>query len=119
MYKIKKNLSCRLLSCRLLSCRLLILLLTFTVLIFILQHSVGITTEVQFSISSNTSSVNYCNRKISRPGSEYVLSYAVFGNNSWEKYGKNVRKVAESAAKSSFYHNWTVRVYHDLYPVSL
>ena len=97
-----------------LSCLLLILLLIFTALIFILQHAVRITREVQFSISSN-----YCNRKKSRAGNEYVLSYSVFGNNSWEKYGKNVRKVAESAAKSPFYHNWTVRVYHDLYPVSL
>ena len=102
-----------------LSCRLLILLLIFTALIFILQHAVRITTEVQFSISSNASLMNYCNRKKSRAGNEYVLSYSVFGNNSWEKYGKNVRKVAESAAKSPFYHNWTVRVYHDLYPVSL
>ena len=102
-----------------LSCRLLILLLIFTALIFILQHAVRITTEVQFSISSNASLMNYCNRKKSRAGNEYVLSYSVFGSNSWEKYGKNVRKVAESAAKSPFYHNWTVRVYHDLYPVSL
>ena len=109
MYRINKNLSCR----------LLITLLIFTALVLILPHSVRITKEVQFSFSPNTSSMNYCNRKISGIGSEYVLSYALFGNNSWEKYGKNVKKIAESAAKSPFYHNWTVRVYHDSYPVVL
>ena len=109
MYKTNKKLSCR----------LLIPLLIFTALIYVLQHFVRITIQVKFSLSSNASSMNYCNRKISQNGSEYVLSYAVFGDNSWEKYGKNVKKLAESAAKSPFYHNWTVRVYHDLYPVEL
>ena len=109
MYRINKKFSCR----------LLIPPLIFTALIFALRHSLGITTEVRFLISSNTSSMNYCNRKINGIGSEYVLSYSLFGNNSWEKYGKNVKKLAESAAESPFYHNWTVRVYHDLYPVVL
>ena len=72
--------------------------------------------------SSNHSwiySRNYCNSKKRQVGSEYVLSYALFGKNSWEKFGQYVKNAAESAAKSSLYHNWTVRLYHDLYPVEL
>ena len=72
--------------------------------------------------SSNHSwiySRSYCNSKKRQVGSEYVLSYALFGKNSWEKYGQYVKNAAESAAKSSPYYNWTVRLYHDLYPAEL
>ena len=62
---------------------------------------------------------NYCNSKKRRVGSKYVLSYALFGKNSWQKYGKYVKNAAERAAKSPLYHNWTVRLYHDLYPEDL
>ena len=60
---------------------------------------------------------NYCNNKTRLRGREYVLSYTVFGKNSWEKFGKRIKTVAENATKSSFYRDWKVRVYHDLYPV--
>ena len=62
---------------------------------------------------------NYCNNKKRKKGSEYVLSYTVFGKKSSERYGKLIEKVAEDAEKSSFYHGWTVRVYHDSYPEEL
>ena len=117
MYNVKKKLSCR----------LLILVLSFIVLFTVLLHYVGITTKVLFSIRSNaptancgnsknrnenvlsatrgssnhnwTYSRNYCNSKKRRVGSEYVLSYALFGNNSWDTYGKYVKNVAEHARK--------------------
>ena len=62
---------------------------------------------------------SYCNNKTRPKGREYVLSYAVFGKNSWEKYGKHVKYMADIAAKSSFYREWTVRLYHDSYPVEV
>ena len=62
---------------------------------------------------------SYCNNKTRPKGREYVLSYAVFGKNSWEKYGKHVKYMADIAAKSSFYRGWTVRLYHDSYPVEV
>ena len=102
-----------------LSCRLLISLLIFMVFVFLILYSVGIKTKNQILSSSYKFSTNYCNNKISGMGSEYILSYTAFGSNYWEKYGKNVKKLAESAAKSSLYHDWTVRVYHDSYPVDL
>ena len=102
-----------------LSCRFLISLLSFMVFVFLLLYSVGIKTKNQILSSSYKFSTNYCNNKIGRMGSEYVLSYAAFGSNYWEKYGKNVKKLAGSAAKSSLYYDWTVRVYHDSYPVDL
>ena len=109
-----------------LSRQLLIPLLGFIVLFTVLLHPMGITTKIQFAIISKglsnhnwTYSTNYCNSKKRRVESEYVLSYALYGNNSWEKYGKYVKNAAERAAKSPLYHNWSVRLYHDLYPVEL
>ena len=61
----------------------------------------------------------YCNNKTRLAGSLYVLSYTLFGESSWARYGKNVKKLAEEAEKSSFYRSWTIRVYHELYPLEL
>ncbi|XP_065656606.1 uncharacterized protein LOC136082004 [Hydra vulgaris] len=47
-----------------------------------------------------------------------VLSYSLFGNN-WERYGENVEHVANEAANNSLYKEWTIRVYHDKYSISL
>ena len=77
-------------------------------------HSKEDTMKTQSSVITN-----YCNNKKRKMGSEYVLSYTVFGKNSWERYGKLIEKVAQDAENSSFYHGWTVRVYHDSYPEEL
>ena len=44
--------------------------------------------------------------------SPYILSYSLFGKN-WNKYGFAVETLAGSAAQSSFYKNWSIRLYHD------
>ena len=44
--------------------------------------------------------------------SPYILSYSLFGEN-WDRYGSAVETLARSAAQSSFYKNWSIRLYHD------
>ena len=61
----------------------------------------------------------YCNNKTRLAGNLYVLSYTLFGKSSWARFGKNVKKLAEEADKNSFYRSWTIRVYHELYPLEL
>jgi len=46
-----------------------------------------------------------------------VLSYTLFGSNSWKDYGENVVNVANEAKESGFYNTWTVRLYHDNFPI--
>ena len=45
--------------------------------------------------------------------SSYVLSYSLFGEHWTVRYADGVAKVADAAAKSNFYKNWSVRLYHD------
>ena len=108
------------------SYRVFIYLFIFMVIILLLLYFEGTAFKAQnmstcllFKIDPFSKLKTYCNNKVRLVGSEYVLSYTLFGKNSWEKYGENVRKTAEDAAKSSFYRHWTVRLYHDLYPVEL
>ena len=103
-----------------------IFLLIIIVIIFVLVYSERVkmkaendTDHLLLQIFQFSKVRNYCNNETRLKGSEYVLSYTVFGKNSWENFGKRVKKVAESAAESSFYRDWKVRVYHDLYPVEL
>ena len=107
-------------------CRLSIYLFIGIVIFFVLIYFEGIARIAQninprllFETATFPKVKTYCNNNTGLAGSLYVLSYSLFGNNSWEKYGKNVIKVTEDAAKSSFYSSWKVRVYHDLYPVKL
>jgi len=51
--------------------------------------------------------------------SELVLSFSLFGANSWIRYGENVINVAKEARESKFYNSWTVRLYHDNFPVEI
>ena len=106
--------------------RLFICLLIIVVVIFILLHSERVrnkseidTAHLLLQIFQFSKIKNYCNNKTRLKGSEYVLSYTLFGKNSWELFGKKVEKVARDAGRSSFYREWKVRVYHDLYPVEL
>ena len=136
MYNVNKKLLCRLFTLLLILVFLFIALLHWKKIQF-LRRGVAVFGNIYWEKdgknvkmipksvkkdSSNHSwiySRNYCNSKKRQVGSEYVLSYALFGKNSCEKYGQYVKNAAESAAKNSLYHNWTVRLYHDLYPVEL
>ena len=108
------------------SYRVFIYLFIFMVIVLVLLYFEGtafkaqnMSTRLLFKIDPFSKLKTYCNNQARLVGSEYVLSYTLFGKNSWEKYGKNVRKIAEDPTKSSFYRHWTVRLYHDLYPVEL
>ena len=72
-------------------------------------------TRFLFKIDPFLKIKTYCNNKKRLVGSVYVLSYTFFWKNCQEKYGKDVRTVLENTKKSSFYHNWTVRLYHNFY----
>jgi len=51
--------------------------------------------------------------------SKLVLSYSLFGANSWTLFGENVINVAKEAHESKLYKSWTVRIYHDNFPIDL
>ena len=106
--------------------RLFIYFFIFILTILVLLYLEGTALKAQktstrllFKIDPLSKIKTYCNNNTRLVGSLYVLSYTLFGKNSWEKYGKNVRKVVENAAKSSFFVNWTVRLYYDFYPEKL
>ena len=106
--------------------RLFIYLFTSIVLTFVLLYFKGgekiaqsISPLLLFKTAALQKITTNCNNKTRLAGSLYVLSYTLFGENSWARYGKNVKRLAEDAEKSTFYRGWTVRVYHELYPLEL
>ena len=56
---------------------------------------------------------NFCDGDENTHQSRMVLSYTVFGKNSWKRFGSQIKLVAEEARSSIFYSKWSVRVYHD------
>ena len=68
----------------------------------------------------NTSVVlSLCNEPDKKTRNNKVLSYSLFGNNSWTNRFKDaLAAVAGEAENSTFYADWTVRIYHDEYLTS-
>ena len=67
---------------------------------------------------SKQTSNNHSQQTRIKPGNftkkNNVLSYSLFGKNSFKKYKKNIISVLTEARKSFLYHSWTVRIYTDI-----
>ena len=64
-------------------------------------------------------SINLCSTTYLDIFSGFTLSYSLFGKDSWELFGQNVENIAKEASDSTFYGNWSVRIYHENFPSKL
>ena len=72
-----------------------------------------------FNVVPLNNSINLCSTTYLDISSRFTLSYSLFGKDSWELFGQNVENVAKEALGSTFYGNWSVRIYHDSFPLTL
>lgn len=56
---------------------------------------------------------SYCDTKKKYQQSRYVLSYSMFGSNSWKHYRNDIESIAKEALNISLYKDWIIRIYHD------
>jgi len=70
-------------------------------------------------VSVNIKNNNNHKRSDAFRNNKRVLSYTLFGDDSWKQFGENVVNVVKEASVSKLYGNWTVRLYHDNYPEEL
>ena len=61
---------------------------------------------------------NFCNDGNNYKQNKLVLSYSFFGEN-WKRYGRHIAGTARNALTSSFFSQWSVRIYHDNLPEEL